>query len=874
MEGARLQDHFAELIEFGRQLALQTDPRSSFKLAAEGACRLSQAWACSIWVVSATRPQITFHTYNSASPASLSPFKGQRYLRQVVKEGKPLLFTSRQTTRNGLQEQLGSGPAALLPLPREGGIGGVIGVAGGDRVAFSEEELAWLQLIAGQVELGLRAAEARTNQERLKEQLGEVTRNLGKALSFSHSPTDFVRLVTDLVLKLSLADRAFGWLVKDGQPTQVFATARARGKAPAISKASASSLARRALREHSACGWRETGSWPAGSALAIPLLGKSGPMGAISLYWVNAQAYSDTERNLLLSFACQAEMALDNLLLQQAREKNLAQLIELSGAAERMASCPDSSALMKTTVRTTAAALRSPITAVALLQQSGHLTLAPHGYQGIKEAQAAGFRFLPTRGSLTERALSGKEAVALPAGASAQSDPLAKLLGTGHLACAPLLATEGPLGILIIGHHKAYDFRPTELTLLSTYASQAALALRNAMLCDDFTKHLDRLAAFSEYARTLASSLDLSQTLKTILHSASPLLEADSSCIMLRGAEDGKLKIRACSGHGAKAEHWAKLNTPESNEGLLGTALEQDKVLVSKDLARDGRCKQRLPAQEKGPASAIIAPLKARGKSLGLLCLFTDEPRSFDDQDKRLVSMLADGAGIAIENAGLYQEEKNRSNQLSSVIHEVNHRIRNNLQAVAGLLEMELIRNEHISREALRKSIDRIHCIGAVHGLLSRENIQQVEMKESARRIGEIACQSAGRSREEVALVVTGARVMLDSQKATALTLAIHELLDNSLRHGLSTRRPGRIVISFTQSDREVMVTVSDDGVGLPADFSLESDEHSGLKIVSGLAAQDLEGEFQLFSKNGGTTARIRFPHSRGAEKALPPSSR
>jgi two-component sensor histidine kinase len=133
-------------------------------------------------------------------------------------------------------------------------------------------------------------------------------------------------------------------------------------------------------------------------------------------------------------------------------------------------------------------------------------------------------------------------------------------------------------------------------------------------------------------------------------------------------------------------------------------------------------------------------------------------------------------------------------------------------------------------------------------------------MKESSRRIGEIARRYAGRSAEEITLHISGARVMLSSAKAASLSMAIIELLDNALHHGLRAPARGRVMVSLSQSDRQVMVTVSDDGAGLPADFDLSRQARLGLRIVTGVVAQDLGGEFQMVSKGIGTTAQIRFP--------------
>jgi two-component sensor histidine kinase len=690
-------------------------------------------------------------------------------------------------------------------------------------------------------------------------------------LAVQKDPRSLFQLAAKEACRLGKSDSAAIWTVSEGSPRL---TVRAWHPAAisALPSAGSRTCLGKVLREGKpVCfsrgqlsrSWlsKHLGKTP---AALLPLQGEERIWGVICLAGGKREAFSSEEMEWLGMIAAQVEAGLEAFLAHQESEQSLIQLADLSGTAGRMASCADFASLMKATVRATASALHCPIVAVALSDESGHLRLAPHGHLGIAASRARNLRLMLEPEGVFQRILKKGETLALPK-ESQQAERLSGSLAAKSAACAPLPGAEGPLGVLLVGHRGCHDFCSAELILLSAYAGQTAIALRNALICDDFTKHLDRLAAFSEYARTLASSLDMDETLQTVLRSAASLLEADCACILLKKPESKRVELRACLGFSGQVNSWAAKNAPEEGNGLVGLALEQDKILVSRDLSRDGRCKERSFLRDKGPVSAVIAPLKARGKNIGALCLFTNKPRNFTEQDKRLVSMLTDGAGIAIENARLYQEEKQRSSLLSGFIHEANHRIRNSLQAVAGLLEMEASCEDHSPREALRKSIDRIHCIGAVHGLLSRKNLQQVEMKESARRIAKIVGQSLELPADSL-VTISGARVMLESREATALSLALNELLDNALRHGLGSGRQGKVHVSFTQLNREIMVTVNDDGAGLPEGFDVARDAGMGLKTAAGLVAQDLNGELRLFSKNGGATAQIRFPRETGVE--------
>jgi two-component sensor histidine kinase len=133
-----------------------------------------------------------------------------------------------------------------------------------------------------------------------------------------------------------------------------------------------------------------------------------------------------------------------------------------------------------------------------------------------------------------------------------------------------------------------------------------------------------------------------------------------------------------------------------------------------------------------------------------------------------------------------------------------------------------------------------------------------VDVKQAARQIVDLTRQVAP-STGRVEIRVTGARIMLPSQKATGVALILSELTDNALRHGLAGAADGRLTISLAEAGEEAAIQVRDNGVGLPEGFDLESSPGLGLKIVRGVVEQDLGGRLELESR-GGVTARVRFP--------------
>ncbi|MDR5684115.1 MAG: sensor histidine kinase [Armatimonadota bacterium] len=205
-------------------------------------------------------------------------------------------------------------------------------------------------------------------------------------------------------------------------------------------------------------------------------------------------------------------------------------------------------------------------------------------------------------------------------------------------------------------------------------------------------------------------------------------------------------------------------------------------------------------------------------------------------------------------------EQSNR--QLRTLLQEMHHRIKNNLQTLADLLYLETIDAPGPAQKSLRDSIGRVKSIAAVHQMLSADQIEEVDVRRLAERIGETIAKDLAGAGRSVRVGVVGEPLRLPSKQATSLALVLSELVTNALEHAFVDGR-GNVVISLGASDRDVVVSVRDDGRGLPTGFALERDAHLGLRIVGDLVSRDLRGTFALRSENG-TVAEMRFPRSGG----------
>ncbi len=215
---------------------------------------------------------------------------------------------------------------------------------------------------------------------------------------------------------------------------------------------------------------------------------------------------------------------------------------------------------------------------------------------------------------------------------------------------------------------------------------------------------------------------------------------------------------------------------------------------------------------------------------------------------------LAGQLGVFVENREL---ELN-----TTFFKEIHHRVKNSLETVASLLRMQIRRLDRISAEqALEDSIGRVMTIALVHDTLTLGDIGMVDFSRLLTKISGLLTANLP-SRPEISLTVAGGSPAIVAREATSLALVANELIQNALSHGLNQIEGGKIEISLHCGESEVVLTVSDNGHGLPDGFTAGHDDSLGITIINELVSRDLRGTFHLQNNphGRGAVACVRYP--------------
>jgi two-component sensor histidine kinase len=191
-----------------------------------------------------------------------------------------------------------------------------------------------------------------------------------------------------------------------------------------------------------------------------------------------------------------------------------------------------------------------------------------------------------------------------------------------------------------------------------------------------------------------------------------------------------------------------------------------------------------------------------------------------------------------------------------TMFRELQHRVANNLQFVAGLLRIGQRNAEGAGARALADARGRLELMSRVHRRLHDPGAVDLPV---GRYLDEL-CRDliAASDKTFVRLAVDAKPVVLDLESLMSVSLIVAELVTNSLKHAFAGRDHGEIAIGLGASGRTATLTVVDDGPGLPPDFGRAGSGSLGQGIIQSLAVQ-LHGTL-TFESGRGATARLTFP--------------
>ena len=219
-----------------------------------------------------------------------------------------------------------------------------------------------------------------------------------------------------------------------------------------------------------------------------------------------------------------------------------------------------------------------------------------------------------------------------------------------------------------------------------------------------------------------------------------------------------------------------------------------------------------------------------------------------------------------VEERTIQLSDKNEAlkkllNERGELIAEIHHRVKNNLQIISSLLNLQakkLKSSEAI--EAFENSKKRVIAMGVLHDQLSGDEIFS-EIKASNYLDG-LLTTLKGTLADNISISIKANEVMFTSADATAIGLIINEATTNALKHGFDEKIGGKIEVETNYIKSNIILTIFNNGKKLPEDYNLEGSGSLGMLIISAFVDK-LDGAFEFKNVSGGVALSIVFPQKR-----------
>ena len=459
--------------------------------------------------------------------------------------------------------------------------------------------------------------------------------------------------------------------------------------------------------------------------------------------------------------------------------------------------------------------------------------------------------------------------------------------GYRAVLAVPLRVEDKSIGALVVTHSAPCRFREAEINLARVWGSHAAVTLVNMRLHDRMEQALREQEKLAQYGQALAEvsaavyqAGTVEESMRTIAELSPRALGVDM-CVADLVVGPDELVVSAATGAFADLIVGHRVNIVGTN---VGRAFESRRMLVIEDAVDDGSVHPVFRSLVK-VGSIIYAPLfRADGSPLGVLIFVRHEPSRFSSQTLTLAEVFARRAAGALENAQLHENARRDAETKAMLLRELNHRVKNNLAGIVGLLTTNEPDLPADARQWLDRVIERIGTMARAHHLFSggMERVGLSELVEQIVPSLSVIKPPGITVRTDLGEIDGGASLRVE--RAVSVAMVLHELCTNAILHGIGDSAAGVVTVRARGlEDRRLAIDVMDDGRGLndpdsPCHDGRNNGDNDrapmltrttgvatrsglGLTLVEGLVKRELNGQFTITCPpQGGTVATVVFP--------------
>ena len=411
--------------------------------------------------------------------------------------------------------------------------------------------------------------------------------------------------------------------------------------------------------------------------------------------------------------------------------------------------------------------------------------------------------------------------------------------GFRSIVGAPMLVDDEVVGVLSVWRTTVEPFDEHTRGLLTTFAEQAALALRNVELFSalqsrsaELARKVDEMEALAEIGKAIGSTLDPDEVLTTIVEHAVQLSGADGGSLMEYDDQTRLFRVRTAYGTSQDVLERLKSSRIHADESLVGRAATSGRLVQVPDLA-DVELDPHLKVLfDSGWRSLVAIPLVRPDRVVGALVVRRLTTGAFDDETCDMLSAFASQSAVALTNARLYQQLELQSRELattsqhkSDFLASMSHELRTPLNAVIGFSEVLLERMFGELNDRQAEYVQDILDAGR-HLLALLNDVLDLSKVEAGRMELDITTFPAADAIQSVLALVreragqAGVELRFEAADApthiTADELRLKQVLLNLIGNAVKfTPDGGTVTVRAWTGGPDVLITVTDTGIGI-----------------------------------------------------------